>query len=1369
MLKIINSANETVEILQNVVSPIISEGINREFTFDFTTIIDNDKSNYVNYQNKVEVEDNYFNIVYTEEERTQDGLYIKAQCEHVSYDLISANLTSGFTATGVFSAVATLLFAGTPFTVGTAQVTASISVNITESTNKRSVLMQLATLYGGELKFDKYAISLLTQRGADRGAQFRYRKNLVGVKKITDARQSVAGVPRRSYDVSVAELEFEQSYIADGVDSFEHYELGDTVTVIDEDLGLNTPLRIVKESHDVNQRMQGQVEIGNFVDDLASTLSNMQSSIIIVDNNYSSWNSTATNFDTRNDRISTTPADPVISASGSAVDHVINTDGSADISLEWAFTGAGDAYDIDGFVVLLRSSTSSAAYTFGTTPSEEHVTYATKDKLAAIFEGVPADKYYTFGVKAYRMVDQDINAAGIIYSNVVQPSLAAENPYRPSANVAFAGNIIGTINSVAVGTVTSATDLLNNVVANERLGAQVAGFTANSVRYKQDFTQVLANLPRYETGKFGQSTMFEEVTTDLFTAAESQGTFSWDSYTKLLLHMDGISGSTTFTDEIGKTVTANGNAQIDTAQSVFGGACGLFDGSGDYLSIPNHADFAFGTGDFTIDFRVRYAAGSAYQTIYDYGYVSAGALLLQTDNGATPKMQVYINGSLVVADSTGAELNIWYHYEIGRNGTTVYIRRAGVLTGSDIDSTNITNVANLGIGAMLSTGLYSLNGWLDEFRVSKGIARHTADFTPPTAAYVPSSIQSLATATYTVAVNAGAGSIALSGVSTATATLGSPVTFTLTATTTVAFTPTGTVTKCQLEAKAYATSWQIGGTARAAEVMVVPNAGNFTKGNAAVELTYIPKIDDKASKAGILWTNYIDANNYYLVRKDITTGYLSAHVVSGGTDYSITGNSALAVDSENSIMFAINGTNMRLCNNGVQIGADTAYTEPVGTLPTFMYFMSDQAGANQGNGLLDDMRASLTSRTVVEHQTYYASGDPLSVDENTGIKMDFDSTLRQTTRNHAGRPQGTFMIADNDTTYDKSRATHIIPTGWTNAQVVFNQAISELPATGGQINGMDGTAIVDDCIILPSNVTLDLTTMTLKVKDSFNSTLSLIRNSDTTNGNTNIKIKHGVLDGNKANNATAWEVGILLYKTTNSEVRGTTAKNLKNNGIQLLDYCTGNGITGNSCTNNDADGLGIYSNCEGNTINGNTCSSNGGAGIAVWSGSVGNTVSGNTCNNNTGHGISIWSAANKNTVGSNTCQNNAGYGMNVELSSDNSLTGNTCIYNQGYGIFLHDTSNDNNVIGNTCNENSQGGNAVWSNIEVYENCNRNNIQSNICRRGTGAIQPKYGIRIVGFDSDDNIVTNNDLLTGGSLGGLGDTGTGTVTTAGNRGA
>jgi len=280
LVKVINSASETLAILKNIWNTIKTEALNREYTFDFSTVIDGDKSQYITTTNKIEVENDWFNIIYFKKNRSIDGITFDVSCEHASYDLISANFTAGFTATGVFSAMATTVLSGTGFTIGTVEITASQTISINEATNGRNIMFQLATLYGGELKFDKYAISLLTRRGADNGVQFRYRKNISAASVIVDNRKKVGGLPTISYEVDVAELEFEHGYISKGYSSLEHYELGDTIRVIDEDLDIDISLRIVKESHDPEQRMQGTVEISNFVDDLTDTLMQIQTTSV---------------------------------------------------------------------------------------------------------------------------------------------------------------------------------------------------------------------------------------------------------------------------------------------------------------------------------------------------------------------------------------------------------------------------------------------------------------------------------------------------------------------------------------------------------------------------------------------------------------------------------------------------------------------------------------------------------------------------------------------------------------------------------------------------------------------------------------------------------------------------------------------------------------------------------------------------------------------------------------------------------------------------------------------------------------------------------------------------------------------------------
>ena len=161
----------------------------------------------------------------------------------------------------------------------------------------------------------------------------------------------------------------------------------------------------------------------------------------------------AINFDARNDRDATAVVAPTVVGTGAAVDHVVNDDGSCDVSFEWVW--GGTEVDIDGFRIYTRISTNSASYNFGTTAAEETIYIVNASKRALILYGVPVNKYITFGVQAYRIVDPDVNAAGEIASAIVQPALGAEDPYRPAATVAFAGNVTGTIDGTAAATVES--------------------------------------------------------------------------------------------------------------------------------------------------------------------------------------------------------------------------------------------------------------------------------------------------------------------------------------------------------------------------------------------------------------------------------------------------------------------------------------------------------------------------------------------------------------------------------------------------------------------------------------------------------------------------------------------------------------------------------------------------------------------------------------------------------------------------------------------------------------------------------------------------------------------------------------------------
>lgn len=207
---------------------------------------------------------------------------------------------------------------------------------------------------------------------------------------------------------------------------------------------------------------------------------------------------------------------------------------------------------------------------------------------------------------------------------------------------------------------------------------------------------------------------------------------------QLLLHMEGADGSTTFTDSSSspKTVTANGNAQIDTAQSKFGSSSCLLDGSGDYLGLPNAASVVPESGNFTVEAFVRMASFSGNNTLYGTGdaQISSGFLFTVNSSGL---LQVFGTNANIVAPAGSVSLSTWTHIALTRSGSTWRTFAGGVLAASGTNSNNYAANSTVYIGARNyagSTGDY-FNGHIDEFRFTKGVARYTSNFTPPAAPF----------------------------------------------------------------------------------------------------------------------------------------------------------------------------------------------------------------------------------------------------------------------------------------------------------------------------------------------------------------------------------------------------------------------------------------------------------------------------------------------------------------------------------------------------------------------------------------------------------------------------------------------------------
>lgn len=210
-----------------------------------------------------------------------------------------------------------------------------------------------------------------------------------------------------------------------------------------------------------------------------------------------------------------------------------------------------------------------------------------------------------------------------------------------------------------------------------------------------------------------------------------------DSYVKLLLHCDGTDASTSFPDASASahTVTANGDAQVDTAQSKFGGASAYFDGTGDYLSVPDSADWNFGSGDFTIDMWIRPANTSGIKILYSQFISDPSRQILYLD-GATLKFYS-AGGASVVFSGGSVSASVWQHIALVRYGDVYKLYIDGVSGGTTTVSGALPDFGSqITIGKQdWASNEFYYAGWDEEIRISKGIARWTANFTPPTAAY----------------------------------------------------------------------------------------------------------------------------------------------------------------------------------------------------------------------------------------------------------------------------------------------------------------------------------------------------------------------------------------------------------------------------------------------------------------------------------------------------------------------------------------------------------------------------------------------------------------------------------------------------------
>jgi hypothetical protein len=242
----------------------------------------------------------------------------------------------------------------------------------------------------------------------------------------------------------------------------------------------------------------------------------------------------------------------------------------------------------------------------------------------------------------------------------------------------------------------------------------------------------------------------------IITGAEKVPPTTWDPNflnVSLLLHGNGANGSTSIIDSspTPKTVTAVGNAQISTAQSKFGGASIAFDGTEDYLTVPSTGSPGdLGAGNFTVEFWHFLVSGlnSFPCLISNYSSFAAGSFSLFAGHVSSVALgfpnglnqyQLALNGSGFPSINSTATIiyGAWVHVAVVRSGSTITLYVNGTASGTVTSTATLAGTnGSLWVGTAgdaLATG--AINGYIDDLRITKGVARYTGNFTPPTAPF----------------------------------------------------------------------------------------------------------------------------------------------------------------------------------------------------------------------------------------------------------------------------------------------------------------------------------------------------------------------------------------------------------------------------------------------------------------------------------------------------------------------------------------------------------------------------------------------------------------------------------------------------------
>jgi hypothetical protein len=336
------------------------------------------------------------------------------------------------------------------------------------------------------------------------------------------------------------------------------------------------------------------------------------------------------------------------------------------------------------------------------------------------------------------IVKEFVSSQSSLFTTSVSPNRtrsfasSVSSAFTPTLSVSIVKNSFAVLDSVSSLTIITSLNKLASatLVSVVSVNTSANKFTGTSVAFSSQFTLTAVGIK--PTRVVGDPTItsgagYSDLTIDTTTTKFGAGSLRFGSRSSYVSN-NGI--------------TVAGNAAVSTSQKQFGAGSIFFDGVGDNISATFGSDFYFGSGDFTIELWIR------PQTVSGTDYIVS----LRNDVSTAPLSVLYLNNGVLryanptTTRITGSTLNsdTWYHIALARSGTSTKLFVNGTQVGSTYTDTNtyITGRPVFGSDYQNSVGS-NFHGYMDEIRISVGIARYTANFTSPTAAFTPDSYTTL--------------------------------------------------------------------------------------------------------------------------------------------------------------------------------------------------------------------------------------------------------------------------------------------------------------------------------------------------------------------------------------------------------------------------------------------------------------------------------------------------------------------------------------------------------------------------------------------------------------------------------------------------